>query len=88
LLVVVDDSEFAAGSLRNWLWVTFTRSDPANDVHGVAAFISRKHWGCKGSVVIDARIKPYMAPPLEEDPTITKRVDMLFARGGALHGIE
>jgi 4-hydroxy-3-polyprenylbenzoate decarboxylase len=88
LLVVVDDSEFAAGSLRNWLWVTFTRSDPANDVHGVAAFINRKHWGCRGSVVIDARIKPYMAPPLEEDPAITKRVDALFARGGPLHGIE
>jgi 4-hydroxy-3-polyprenylbenzoate decarboxylase len=88
LLVVVDDSEFAAGSLRNWLWVTFTRSDPANDVHGVAAFINRKHWGCRGPVVIDARIKPYMAPPLEEDPTITKRVDALFARGGPLYGIE
>lgn len=88
LLVVVDDSEFAAASLKNWLWVTFTRSDPANDVHGIAAFIDRKHWGCRGSLVIDARLKPYMAPPLEEDPTITKRVDMLFARGGPLHGIE
>lgn len=88
LIVVVDDSEFVASSLRNWLWVTFTRSDPANDVHGVGAFINRKHWGCRGPVIIDARLKPYMAPALEEDPEITKRVDRLFARGGPLHGIE
>jgi 4-hydroxy-3-polyprenylbenzoate decarboxylase len=38
--------------------------------------------------VIDARLKPHMAPPLEEDPAVTKRVDALFARGGPLHGIE
>ncbi len=88
LIVVVDDSDFVAGSLRNWLWVTFTRSDPANDVHGVASFVSRKHWGCRGPLVIDARMKPYMAPPLEEDPVITRRVDQLFARSGPLHGIE
>jgi 4-hydroxy-3-polyprenylbenzoate decarboxylase len=88
LIVVVDDSAFAAENLQNWLWVTFTRSDPANDVHGVASFASRKHWGCLGPLVIDARMKPYMAPPLEEDPAISKKVDSLFARGGPLHGIE
>ncbi len=88
LIVVVDDSRFVAATMSNWLWATFTRSDPANDVHGVEAFTHRKHWGCRGSVVIDARVKPYMAPPLEEDPAVTKRVDQLFARGGPLHGLE
>jgi 4-hydroxy-3-polyprenylbenzoate decarboxylase len=88
LITLVDDSEFTSQSLNNWLWVTFTRSDPANDVHGVGAFTRYKHWGCRGPLVIDARLKPYMAPPLEEDPAVTKRVDMLFARGGPLHGIE
>ncbi len=88
LVVVVDDSDFTAGSLRNWLWVTFTRSDPASDIYGVAAFTVRKHWGCQGSVVIDARLKPHMAPPLIEEPSVTKRVDSLFARGGPLHGLE
>lgn len=87
LIVVVDDTAFAAASLGNWLWVTFTRSDPANDVHGVAAFTHRKHWGCRGPVVIDARLKPHMPPPLVEDSTVAKRVDALFARGGPLHGI-
>jgi 4-hydroxy-3-polyprenylbenzoate decarboxylase len=88
LVTLVDDSEFASQSLNNWLWVTFTRSDPANDVHGVGAFTHHKHWGCRGPLVIDARMKPYMAPPLEDDPAVTKRVDALFARGGPLHGIE
>jgi 4-hydroxy-3-polyprenylbenzoate decarboxylase len=87
LVTVVDDSDFAARSLDNWLWVTFTRSNPAADVHGVGAFTRRKHWGCRGPLVIDARIKPHMAPPLEEDPAVTKRVDELAARGGPLHGL-
>jgi 4-hydroxy-3-polyprenylbenzoate decarboxylase len=88
LATVVDDSDFAARNFANWLWVTFTRSDPANDVSGVDSFVHRKHWGCRGPVVIDARLKPHMPPPLEEDPAVTKRVDHLFARGGPLAGIE
>jgi 4-hydroxy-3-polyprenylbenzoate decarboxylase len=88
LVTVVDDSDLAARTLDHWLWTTFTRSDPANDVHGVGAFVSHKHWGCRGPVVIDARLKPHMPPPLEEDPAVLKRIDRLFARGGPLAGVE
>ncbi|MFQ5733144.1 MAG: UbiD family decarboxylase, partial [Planctomycetaceae bacterium] len=87
LIVLVDDSRFAAESLRNFLWVTFTRSNPAADVHGIEAFTRQKHWGCRGSLVIDARIKPHHAPPLIEDPEVTRRVDQLAAPGGPLHGV-
>jgi 4-hydroxy-3-polyprenylbenzoate decarboxylase len=87
LIVLVDDTEFVARSLKNFLWVTFTRSNPAADLHGLGAFTWQKHWGCTGSLVIDARIKPHHAPPLVEDPAITKRVDALGAAGGPLHGI-
>jgi 4-hydroxy-3-polyprenylbenzoate decarboxylase len=87
LVVVVDDSDFTAASLNNFLWVTFTRSDPAADVHGIEPFIEQKHWGCRGSLVIDARIKPHHAPALEPDPEVARRVDRLAARGGPLHGI-
>jgi 4-hydroxy-3-polyprenylbenzoate decarboxylase len=87
LVVLVDDSEFTAQSLRNWLWVTFTRSNPAADIHGVGAFTHQKHWGCTGPLVIDARIKPHHAPPLEEDPAITRRVEALGAPGGPLYRI-
>jgi 4-hydroxy-3-polyprenylbenzoate decarboxylase len=88
LVTLVDDSDFVARNLGNWLWVTFTRSDPASDVHGVGSFVSRKHWGCRGPVVIDARLKPHMPPPLDPDPAVARRVDRLFARGGPLYGIE
>jgi 4-hydroxy-3-polyprenylbenzoate decarboxylase len=87
LVVVVDDSEFVARSLNNFLWTTFTRSNPAADVHGIGEFVREKHWGCRGSLVIDARIKPHHAPPLVEDPEVSKRVDRLGAPGGPLHGI-
>jgi 4-hydroxy-3-polyprenylbenzoate decarboxylase len=69
------------------MWVTFTRSNPAPDVHGVGEFTQQKHWGCTGPLVIDARIKPHHAPPLIEDAAVSKRVDALGAPGGPLHGI-
>ena len=87
LVVIVDDSEFTARQLKNFLWGVFTRSNPASDIHGIGSFTERKHWGCRGSLVIDARIKPHHAPPLVEDPAVTRRVDQLAASGGPLHGI-
>jgi 4-hydroxy-3-polyprenylbenzoate decarboxylase len=87
LLVIVDDSAFAAASLANFLWLTFTRSNPAVDVHGVGSSVVHKHWGCTGPLVIDARLKPHHAPPVEEDPTVTAAVDALCRRGGPLAGL-
>ena len=86
-MVVVDQSDFAAQTLDNFLWTTFTRSNPAADIYGIESFLPDKHWGCFGSLVIDARSKPHHAPPLVEDPAVTRRVDALAARGGPLHGI-
>ncbi|QJW93184.1 UbiD family decarboxylase [Frigoriglobus tundricola] len=88
LFIVSDDSDFLSRTLNNFLWAVFTRSDPARDVYGVGASTHYKHWGCRGPVVIDARLKPHMPPPLECDAAVTKKVDALFARGGPLAGIE
>ncbi len=87
LIVLVDDSDFTSHSLKNFLWVTFTRSNPAVDIHGIGASTQHKHWGCTGPLVIDARIKPHHAPPLEEDPAIQRRVEALGAPGGPLYRI-
>ena len=84
---MVDDSLFAARTLDNFLWTTFTRSDPARDVYGIDSFWSDKHWGCRGPLVIDARTKPHHAPPLVEDPDVGRRVHALAAPGGPLHGL-
>jgi 4-hydroxy-3-polyprenylbenzoate decarboxylase len=87
LVVLVDDSEFAARRLDNFLWVAFTRTNPAVDIDGVGAFSEHKHWGCTGALVLDARVKAHHAPPLVEDPAVTRRVDELGKQGGPLHGI-
>lgn len=88
LVVLVDDSDFCARSLDNFLWVAFTRSNPALDVDGIGAATVHKHWGCVGSLVVDARQKRHHAPALVEDQAVTARVDALFASGGPLAGIE
>ncbi len=87
IIVIVDDTQFVAESLRNFLWVTFTYTNPAADIHGIDPFTEDKHWGCRGPLVIDARLKPHHAPPLVEDPEISRRVDALAASDGPLHGI-
>ncbi|MEM7158343.1 MAG: UbiD family decarboxylase [Myxococcota bacterium] len=87
LVVLADDAEMTARTAANLLWVTFTRANPSHDVHGVDAFVEHKHWGCRGSLIVDARIKAHHAPPLEEDPAVTRAVEAMAASGGPLHGL-
>ena len=84
LVVICDDSEFTARSLNNFLWTTFTRSNPSHDVYGVRSQIVFKHWGCEGPLVIDARLKPHMAEALREDPSTTRRVDQIIKKDKVL----
>ena len=84
IVVLADDSEFTSQTFNNFLWVTFTRSNPAKDVDGVGAFTDHKHWGCTGPLVIDARRKPHHAPPLIEDAQVTAKIDALAAKGGPI----
>ncbi len=86
MIVWCDDAAFTAANLRNFLWVTFTRSNPSHDIYGVAAFTANKHWGCRGPVVIDARTKPHHAPPVVADPAVEKKIQPIFSKGGSLAG--
>lgn len=87
LIVICDDADFTAANINNLVWVTFTRSNPAADIHGIGAFIKDKHWGCTGPVIIDARKKPHHAPELIRDPEVEQRVDRLGRAGASLYGI-
>ena len=87
LVVICDDSSFTAATLNNFLWVTFTRSNPATDIYGINAETRGRHWGCAGPLVIDARIKPFHAPALEDDPAVERKIDELGKKGGPLEGI-
>ncbi|MES2777794.1 MAG: UbiD family decarboxylase [Bacteroidota bacterium] len=86
-IIICDNSEFVAANLRNYLWATFTRCNPSHDIYGIESFTENKHWGCRGPLVIDARIKPHHAPPLEKDPAVEKNIERLFEKGGSLHGV-
>ena len=84
IITLVDDSTFTSRSFNNWIWVAFTRSNPATDLRGVGENTFHKHWSCSGPLVLDARVKPHHAPPLIESPEVTKKIDALAAQGGPL----
>lgn len=86
-IIICDDAAFTAATLRNYLWVAYTRCNPSHDIYGIGSSTNRKHWGCTGPLVMDARIKPHHAPPVEKDPDIEKQIDRLFTGGGSLAGI-
>tara|TARA_B100000614_G_scaffold255209_1_gene271823 strand:+ start:274 stop:2004 length:1731 start_codon:yes stop_codon:yes gene_type:complete len=64
LITIVDDIQFVSKEFNNWLWVTFTRSDPASDISGLNAEVINKHFSFS-IPIIDARIKKHHAPVLE-----------------------
>lgn len=84
MIILCDDASFVAETLNNFLWVSFTRCNPSHDVHGIEAFTENKHWGCRGPVLLDARIKPHHAPILEKDTVVEKRIEHFFDSNGSL----
>jgi 4-hydroxy-3-polyprenylbenzoate decarboxylase len=64
LITLVDDSAFVAANISNWLWITFTRSNPAEDIFGLEEATQNKHWSCR-IPIIDARVKPHHAPAMQ-----------------------
>lgn len=87
LITVCDDPEFTAKDLSNWVWVTFTKSNPSHDIYGVGEFTEHKHWGCRGPLVIDSRTKTHHAPPLLKDEATERKISRLFSDGGSLSKI-
>ncbi len=87
LILFCDSSDFSAETMNNFLWDTFTKSNPSHDIYGVDTVDENKHWGAKTSVIIDCRTKPHHAPPLVKDTEIEKIVDRLGEKGASLHGI-
>ncbi|WP_078430580.1 UbiD family decarboxylase [Alkalihalobacterium alkalinitrilicum] len=86
LIIVSDDSEFLSETISNFLWVTFTRSNPSHDMYGVNSFYDYKHWGCD-NLIIDARSKPHHAPPLIPDPAVERNIQRFFLKGASLEGV-
>ncbi|MBL7919798.1 MAG: UbiD family decarboxylase [Bacteroidia bacterium] len=85
-IVIYDDFKFQVSpkNLNDYVWVTYTRSNPSHDIYGVDEFIENKHWGCKGPMIIDARKKTHHAPELKILPETEKSIERFFKKGGSL----
>lgn len=83
-ITLTENSEFCAQSFDNWLWVTFTRSDPALDIYGVNERIANKHWACEVPLIVDARLKPKHQKPLSYPNAIIQRAKSILSSEGIL----
>ena len=85
LVVMTDEPARAAASPINFLWTTFTRFEPASDIHAARTEIVRHHLSYTAPVVIDARLKPGFPEELfcdeRTDRTVTDRWREYFPEG-------
>jgi len=85
LIVLTEEPARAAASSMNFLWTTFTRFEPAADIHAGERRIVRNHIAYSGPVVIDARLKPGFPKELSCDEatarTVTERWNEYFPGG-------
>ncbi len=90
LIVLTDEPRRAAKSPINFLWTTFTRFEPAADIHAAATRVVRNHLAYTPPVVIDARLKPGFPRELAcRDDTaaqVTRRWREYFPAGGVEMG--
>jgi 3-polyprenyl-4-hydroxybenzoate decarboxylase len=82
LLVLVDDVEEATRTPGLFLWTTFTRFEPAADLHAAEVRTERFHTGLVPPVLFDARMKPSYPPVLEVDPATKALVDRRWREYG------
>jgi 4-hydroxybenzoate decarboxylase subunit C len=74
LIVVSDEPARATRSEMNFLWTTFTRFEPAADIHSASQSVVRHHIAYEPPIVIDARLKPWYPKELSSDPTTAATV--------------
>jgi 3-polyprenyl-4-hydroxybenzoate decarboxylase len=92
LVVLTDEPRRAAASPINFLWTTFTRFEPAADLHAAETSLARHHVSYKPPVLIDARMKPWYPQELfaDEDTaaTVTRRWKEYFPGGAGRKTVE
>ena len=90
LVVLTDDAAKAAKSDMNFLWTTFTRFEPAADIHAAATRVIRNHLSYSGPIILDARMKPWYPKEVSCRPevadTVSRRWREYFPNGGVEMG--
>jgi UbiD family decarboxylase len=88
LIVLSDDAERHARSPMNFLWATFTRFDPASDLHAARVELAANHAAFTPPVVIDARMKPGYPEELFCDEETARKVDRRWKEYFPAGGVE
>ena len=90
LLVLSDEPRRAAASPINFLWTTFTRFEPAADLHAAAVRLVRNQPSYTAPVLLDARTKQGFPSELSSSPVVAAQVGRrwseYFPRGGVAMG--
>jgi len=73
-VILSDEAERATRSAMNFLWTTFTRFEPAADIHAASARVVRNHIAYSGPVCIDARMKPWYPKEVTCRPEVAATV--------------
>lgn len=74
-LVVLHDDARVAQSTTDFLWYTWTRFEPAADIHAAETNVVRHHLAYKPPIVVDARKKPTLPDELIVRDDIKQLVD-------------
>jgi 4-hydroxybenzoate decarboxylase subunit C len=74
-MVVIHDNADFARSADKFLWATWTRFNPATDIHAKEIMVKNNHIGYTAPIVIDARMKPWYPAEVEVRDDIKKLVD-------------
>jgi 4-hydroxy-3-polyprenylbenzoate decarboxylase len=82
MIIITEEATWMAAEFNNFIWATFTRTNPAKDIDGVDSYINNKHWGCKGPLIFDATIKKHHAPAVVKDTEVEKKVTELLSMYG------
>ena len=79
-IIIYDDFVFkpASDNLNDYVWITYTRSNPSYDIYGVGEKTENKHWSCEGPMIIDARKKAHHAPELKLSEQTEKSIERFF----------
>ena len=82
---IIDEGSLDTSNiLSDFLWLTFTRSDPAQDIYGIKESVYDKHWKCSAPLIVDARIKPHHQKTLTVSDEIKAKAKQVLKEAGVL----
>ena len=88
LVVLADDAERTTRSEMNFLWISFTRFDPAADLHAAQVRLAHNHPVFEAPIVLDARMKAGYPEELFCDEPTAERVDRRWNEYFPAAGVE